>query len=101
MTETAIKFTNEEREWIQAYVNIMGGDFSEFVREAALEKVEDAADLQAYRDALEEDDGTISSMEEVVRDLATSLRCDEAEGAVADEMQRNGRARVESTRLEV
>ncbi len=67
MTATAIRFADEEREWIQAYADFMGKSFSEFVRETALEKVEDAADLQAYRDALEEDDGTTYSMEEVVR----------------------------------
>lgn len=39
----------------------------EFVRETALERVEDAADLQAYRDAMADDDGTTYSMEEVMR----------------------------------
>ena len=45
----------------------MGESFSEFVREAALERVEDAADLKAYGDALAEDDGTTYSMEEAMR----------------------------------
>lgn len=36
----------------------MGKSFSEVVREAALEYVEDAADLLAFQEAIAEDDGT-------------------------------------------
>lgn len=67
MNATAIRFAPEEREWIQSYADFMGKSFSEFVRETVLEKVEDAADLQAYRDALAEDDGVTYPMEEVMR----------------------------------
>lgn len=45
---------------------MQGKSFSEVVREAALEAVEDACDLAAYRDALAEDDGTHYSLEEVI-----------------------------------
>lgn len=41
--------------------------FSEFVRNAALEKVEDAADIKAYNEALADDDGTSYSMDDVLR----------------------------------
>lgn len=41
--------------------------FSEFVRSAALEKVEEAADIKAYNEALMEDDGTRYSMDDVMR----------------------------------
>lgn len=67
MNATAIRFAPEERDWIQAYADFMGKSFSEFVRETVLEKVEDAADLQAYKDALAEDDGMTYSMEEAKR----------------------------------
>lgn len=67
MNSTAIRFAPEEREWIQSYADFMGKSFSEFVRETVLEKVEDAADLQAYKEALAEDDGVTYSMEEVMR----------------------------------
>lgn len=67
MISTTIRFAPEEREWIQAYADFTGKSFSEFVRETTLEKVEDAADLQAYKDALSEDDGTTYSMDEVMR----------------------------------
>lgn len=67
MSATAIRFADEERDWIQSYADFIGKSFSEFVRETALERVEDAADLQAYRDALAGDDGTTYSMEEAMR----------------------------------
>lgn len=67
MSATAIRFADEERDWIEACADFMGESFSEFVREAALERVEDAADLKAYGDALAEDDGTTYSMEEAMR----------------------------------
>lgn len=37
------------------------------MRSAALEKVEEAADIKAYNEALKEDDGTRYSMDDVVR----------------------------------
>jgi predicted DNA-binding protein len=63
---TTIRFTAEEREWIQNYADFSGKTFSEVVREAVLEKIEDAADLLAYNEALVEDDGTRYSLDEVV-----------------------------------
>lgn len=67
MEATTIRFAPEEREWIQSYADFCGKTFSDVVREAALERVEDAADLQAYEDALREDDGVRYTMEEVMR----------------------------------
>ena len=66
MSSTAIRFAPEEREWIQAYADFAGKSFSEVVREAVLERIEDAADVQAYEQALAEDDGSAFSMEEVM-----------------------------------
>ena len=48
MTSTAIRFASEEREWIQAYADFVGKSFFEVVREAVLERIEDAADVEAY-----------------------------------------------------
>lgn len=67
MNATAIRFADEEKEWIRSYASFEGKSFSEFVREAALERVEDAVDAQAYREALDNDDGQSYSMEEVMR----------------------------------
>jgi len=57
METTTIRFAKEEREWIQSYADFSGKTFSEAVREAVLEQVEDAADLRAYEEALKDDDG--------------------------------------------
>ena len=67
MTATAIRFADEEKSWIQSYADLLGESFSEFVRESALQRVEDAADIEAYHDALKDDSGESFTMEEVMR----------------------------------
>lgn len=67
MSATAIRFDEGEKDWIQSYASILGMSFSEFVRSAALDKVEEAADIKAYNEALADDDGTRYSMGEVMR----------------------------------
>lgn len=66
MSSTAIRFAPEEREWIQAYADFVGKSFSEVVREAVLDLIEDAADVEAYEQALAEDDGTTFTMDEAM-----------------------------------
>ena len=46
---------------IQVHADAAGVPFSEFVRRAALEKVEDMADIEAYGKALDEDDDAVSA----------------------------------------
>lgn len=53
MEATAIRFAPEGKSWIQSYADFCGKTFSDVVREAVLEKVEDATDLEAYTEALE------------------------------------------------
>lgn len=67
MSATAIRFDDGEKDWIQSYASVLGMSFSEFVRNAALDKVEEAADIKAYNEALMEDDGTRYSMDDVMR----------------------------------
>jgi len=67
MNATVIRFDEGEKEWIQSYADVLGISFSEFVRNAALEKVEDAADIKAYNEALADEDGTRYSMDDVMR----------------------------------
>ena len=67
MNATAIRFDESEKDWIQSYASVLGMSFSEFVRNAALDKVEAAADIKAYNEALTEDDGTRYSMDDVMR----------------------------------
>ena len=69
MEATTIRFAPEEKAWIQSYCDFVGKSFSDVVREAVLEKVEDEADLLAYREALEEDDGEYITMEELLEKL--------------------------------
>lgn len=67
MSSTAIRFDDGEKAWIQSYASVLGMSFSEFVRNAALDKVEEAADIKAYNEALMEDDGSRYSMDNVMR----------------------------------
>lgn len=67
MEATTIRFEAEEKSWIQAYADLAGMTFSEVVRKAALSMVEDAVDVQAYAEAISDDDGTRLSMEDVRR----------------------------------
>lgn len=67
MAMCEIKFDEGERALIQDRAEAAGMSFSEFVRRAALEKAEDMADIVAYNEALDVDDGARYPMEEVVR----------------------------------
>lgn len=67
MAMCEIEFDESERALIQGHANAAGMSFSEFVRRAALEKTEDMADIEAYNEALDVDDGARYPMEEVVR----------------------------------
>lgn len=67
MAMCEIKFDEGERVLIQDREDAAGMSFSEFVRRAALEKAEDMADIVAYNEALDVDDGARYPMEEVVR----------------------------------
>lgn len=69
MQTTAIRFAPEERSWIQSYADFIGKSFSDVVREAALEVVEDAVDTQAYAAAVSEDDGERFTFAEVLAEL--------------------------------
>lgn len=60
--EIAVEFDESEMALIQAHANISNMSFSEFVRRAALEKVEDMVDIEAFNEALMEDDDTRYSM---------------------------------------
>lgn len=67
MAMCEIKFDEGERALIQVRADAAAMSFSEFVRKAALEKAEDMADIVAYNEALNGDDGIRYPMEEVVR----------------------------------
>lgn len=66
MCEIAVRFDEGERALIQGYADAADMSFSEFVKSAALEKAEDMADATAYGRALDGDDGTLYSMDDVM-----------------------------------
>ncbi|MDK6907240.1 DUF6290 family protein [Actinotignum timonense] len=65
-----IHFEPWELESIQAHANTLGQSLSDFVRESALERVEEFIDTELYRQAREQDDGIRYSMGEVMRIVA-------------------------------
>jgi len=62
---TAIRFAPEEKSWIQKYADFQGKSFSDVVRDAVLEKIEDEADLRAYDAALAAGGDASYSMDEI------------------------------------
>lgn len=60
--EIAVVFDESEMALIQAHADTSNMSFSEFVRRAALEEVEDMVDIEAFNEALMEDDGIRYSM---------------------------------------
>lgn len=56
MKETEIFFSPEEIAGIQSYADSCGKTFSNVVKEAVLEKVEEAAEVRAYQKALKDSD---------------------------------------------
>ncbi len=65
--EIAVMFDESEMALVQAHANISNMSSSEFVRRAALEKVEDMVDIEAFNEALMEDDSTRYSMADAMR----------------------------------
>jgi uncharacterized protein (DUF1778 family) len=62
---TGIRFTIEEKTVIQKYAEAHQQNFSDIVRQAVLEKIEDEYDLAILMKAIAEDDGTHYSLDEV------------------------------------
>lgn len=65
--EIEVMFDDREIALIQACADAVGMSFSEFVIRAALEKAEDMADIEAYDDAMVNDDGVRFPMGNVIR----------------------------------
>lgn len=65
--EVTVMFDDREIALIQAHTDAVGMSFSEFVRRTALEKAEDMADIEAYDDAMANDDGVRFPMGNVIR----------------------------------
>ncbi|HIW75503.1 MULTISPECIES: type II toxin-antitoxin system RelB family antitoxin [Gordonibacter] len=73
MTASAIRFAPEEKEWITSFAEMNGTTFSAQVRQWTLERLEDELDARDLQAAIDEDDGTRVSWDEVKRDLGLAL----------------------------
>ena len=66
MKASAIRFDQNEREWISAFAQLNGTTFSAQVRQWTLERLEDELDARDLADAIRADDGERLSMDEVL-----------------------------------
>ena len=64
-----VRMSDEDAELVHKYVRFEGTTISEFARSAMLEKIEDHADLQELRAAIEADDGQRFSINDVLEEL--------------------------------
>ncbi|MFW9041450.1 type II toxin-antitoxin system RelB family antitoxin [Corynebacterium striatum] len=64
-----VRMSDEDAELVRKYVGFEGTTISEFARSAMLEKIEDHADLQELRAAIEADDGQRFSINDVLEEL--------------------------------
>ncbi len=69
MKASAIRFSPEEKEWIQAFADMNGTTFSAQVREWTLERLEDEMDARDLLEALHEDDGERITWSQAKKDL--------------------------------
>lgn len=69
MTTMTVRMSDEDAELVRKYVGFEGTTISEFARSAMLEKIEDHADLQELRAAIEADDGQRFSINDVLEEL--------------------------------
>ena len=65
----AVRFSPKEKMVIQEYAKVHQQSFSEVIRQAVLEKIEDEYDLELLLKAIEEDDGVRFSHEEIMREF--------------------------------
>lgn len=69
MTTMTVRMSDEDAELVRKYAGFEGTTISAFARKAMLEKIEDHADLQELRAAIEADDGQRLSLNDVLEEL--------------------------------
>ena len=69
MATMTMRLDDDEAAVVRRYAEFSGVTISDFMRTAVMEKIEDQQDLAALTQALEEDDGTRVSHEEVLSEL--------------------------------
>ena len=71
MATMTIRMDDKDAELVRKYAGFEGVTLSDFARNAILEKIEDAHDLQELRDAIAHDTGERYSLDEILADLDT------------------------------
>ena len=69
MATITIRMDDSDAELVRKYARFEGVTLSDFARNAILEKIEDAHDLQELRDAIAHDTGERYSLDEILADL--------------------------------
>ena len=71
MATMTIRMDDKDAELVRKYAGFEGVTLSDFARNAILEKIEDAHDLQELRDAIAHDTGARYSVDDILADLDT------------------------------
>ncbi|MCP1387454.1 DUF6290 family protein [Corynebacterium sp. TA-R-1] len=69
MATMTIRMDDRDAELVRRFASFEGITLSDFARNAILEKIEDAHDLQELRDAMAEDDGQRFTIQEILDEL--------------------------------
>ena len=69
MATMTIRMDDNDAELVRKYARFEGVTLSDFARNAIMEKIEDAHDLQGLRDAIAHDTGERYSLDEILVDL--------------------------------
>lgn len=72
MTASAIRFGDQEREWITAFAKMNGSTFSAQVRQWTLERLEDELDARDLKEAIDQDDGERTSWVDLKQKLGVN-----------------------------
>lgn len=64
-----MRIAKQDAELLQKFADFNGMTFSEFARKAMFEMIEDQSDLIALRKAMQEDDGTRISHEDMMKEF--------------------------------
>lgn len=70
MNTMTVHFDQKDAELVRKFAQSQGVSVSDFIRSAVLEKVEDACDLLALRQAVKEDTGERYGIDQVLNDLS-------------------------------
>ena len=73
MIAMAVHLGEAEAAFVRKHAELEGKTTSDFIRDTVLEKIDDQEDLAALRTAIEEDDGTRYTHEQVLKELGLQV----------------------------